>query len=154
VNATAGAVSVAALTAAGADQLSGKVLLDLSNPLDFSQGFPPTLSVVNTESVGERIQSAFPEARVVKTLNTVTAAVMVEPALVPGDHAVFVAGNDPAAKGDATALLGRFGWPAERVVDLGDISAARGTEMYLPLWVRLMRAIDTPLFNVEIRRAN
>jgi predicted dinucleotide-binding enzyme len=153
VNATAGAVSLAALTASGAENLAGKVLLDLSNPLDFSQGFPPTLAVANTDSVGERIQTAFPEARVVKTLNTVGADIMVDPALVPGDHALFVSGNDPAAKAQATELLGRFGWPAERVVDLGDITTARGTEMYLALWVRLMPALGTRQFNVELRRA-
>jgi predicted dinucleotide-binding enzyme len=153
VNATAGGVSLAVLAAAGADNLAGKLLLDLSNPLDFSQGFPPTLSVVNTDSVGEQIQAAHPEARVVKTLNTVAADVMVDPAHVPGEHVIFVSGNDAAAKIEATEFLGRFGWPAERVVDLGDISTARGTEMYLALWVRTMRALDSRHFNIEIRRA-
>ena len=152
VNATAGSVSLAVLEAAGQANLAGKVVVDISNPLDFSQGFPPTLSVVNTDSVGEQLQAAHPEARVVKTLNTVNADVMVDPGLIPGDHAIFVSGNDVAAKVDVTALLGRFGWPAARVVDLGDITTARGPEMYLALWVRTMGALGTPHFNIELRR--
>ena len=153
VNATAGAVSLDVLAAAGAANLDGKVLVDISIPLDFSEGFPPSLSVVNTDSVGEQLQAAHPHVRVVKTLNTVNAAVMVDPDCVPGEHALFVAGNDDGAKAEVTALLGRFGWPAERVLDLGDITNARGTEMYLALWVRLMRALGTPKFNIELRRA-
>ncbi len=99
VNATNGAGSLEALTAAGAENLAGKVLMDIANPLDFSHGFPPSLNPVNTDSLGEQIQRAFPEARVVKTLNTMTASVMVDPASVAGgDHSVFVSGNDAAAK--------------------------------------------------------
>jgi predicted dinucleotide-binding enzyme len=153
VNATSGSVSLAVLEAAGAANLAGKVVIDVSNPLDFSQGFPPTLSVANTDSVAEQLQAAFPDARVVKTLNTVNASIMVEPSLVPGDHALFVSGNDEDAKAQVTKLLGRFGWPAARVVDLGDITTARGPEMYLALWVRLMRALGTPQFNIELRRS-
>jgi predicted dinucleotide-binding enzyme len=152
VNATAGGVSLAALDAAGADNLTAKLLIDVSNSLDFSGGFPPALSVVNTDSVGEQIQAAYPEARVVKTLNTVTADIMGNPGLVPGDHVLFVSGNDPGAKAEATALLGRFGWPAERVVDLGDITTARGTEMYVALWIRLMGPLGGPIFNIELRK--
>jgi predicted dinucleotide-binding enzyme len=152
VNATAGAVSLDVLAAAGAGNLHGKVLIDISNPLDFSQGFPPLLSVSNTDSVAEQIQAAHPHARVVKTLNTVNASVMVDPGSIPGEHALFVAGDDGGAKAEVIALLGRFGWPSERVVDLGDITAARALEMYVILWVRMMRALDTPQFNIEIRR--
>jgi predicted dinucleotide-binding enzyme len=152
VNATAGSVSLAVLEAAGAATLAGKVVIDVSNPLDFSQGFPPRLSVANTDSVAEQLQAAFPDARVVKTLNTVNASIMVEPSLVPGDHALFVSGDDADAKAQVTELLGRFGWPAERIVDLGDITTARGTEMYIAIWVRLMRALGTPQFNIELRR--
>jgi hypothetical protein len=152
VNATSGSVSLDVLAAAGARNLDDKVLIDVSNPLDFSQGFPPSLSVVNTDSVGEQIQAAHPRVRVVKALNTVNASVMVDPGSILGEHVVFVAGNDDGAKAEVTELLGRFGWPAERVVDLGDITAARATEMYLALWVRLMRALDTPQFNIELRR--
>jgi 8-hydroxy-5-deazaflavin:NADPH oxidoreductase len=154
VNATSGSVSLAVLEAAGAANVAGKLLIDVSNPLDFSQGFPPTLTVANTDSVAERLQAAYPDARVVKTLNTVNASVMVEPSAVPGDHVLFVSGNDPDAKAQAVELLGRFGWPAERVVDLGDITTARGPEMYLALWVRLMRALGTPQFNIALTRAS
>jgi predicted dinucleotide-binding enzyme len=152
VNATAGGGSLAALEAAGAENLAGKVVVDVSNALDFSGGFPPVLSVVNTDSLGEQIQAAHPEARVVKALNTVNADVMVNPALVPGEHAIFVAGNDDAAKEDVKALLQRFGWPANAIVDLGDISNARGTEMYLALWIRLYKALGTGHFNIAVLR--
>ena len=113
---------------------------------------PPSLSVCNTDSLGERIQRAFPAARVVKALNTVNSDVMVEPARVPGEHVVFVCGNDSEAKDEATRLLGEFGWPAERGLDLGDVSAARATEMYLPLWLNLMGQLGTPHFNIEVAR--
>jgi predicted dinucleotide-binding enzyme len=153
VNATAGAVSLDVLAAAGAANLDGKVLVDISIPLDFSAGFPPSLSVVNTDSVGEQLQAAHPRVRLVKALNTVNAAVMVDPGSVPGEHVLFIAGDDAGAKAEVTALLGRFGWPADRILDLGDITAARGTEMYLALWIRLMRALGTSKFNIELRRA-
>jgi 8-hydroxy-5-deazaflavin:NADPH oxidoreductase len=151
VNATVGHGAIPALEAAGAANLAGKVLLDISNPLDFSKGFPPFLSVCNTDSLGEQIQRAFPELRVVKTLNTVTAAVMVNPKLVAGgDHTIFVSGNDAGAKKTATEVLQSFGWTD--IVDLGDITTARGTEMYLPLWVRLMSATKTPMFSIKVVR--
>jgi predicted dinucleotide-binding enzyme len=151
-NCTAGTASLEALEAAGADNLEGKPLLDVANPLDFSQGMPPSLSIVNTESLGERIQAAFPGARVVKTLNTVNAGLMVDPDSVPGEHVVFVCGDDDGAKATATELLGELGWPRERVIDLGGIAEARGTEMYLPLWLRLMGALGTAQFNIAIQR--
>ena len=153
VNATAGAASLDALTLAGAEQLAGKVLVDVANPLDFSQGMPPTLTVCNDDSLGEQIQREFPDVRVVKTLNTVTAAVMVEPGLVPGAHTIFVAGNDDGAKAQARELLEELGWPAASILDVGDISAARGLEMYLPLWLRLWGATGTGILNVEVRAA-
>jgi 8-hydroxy-5-deazaflavin:NADPH oxidoreductase len=151
INATAGAASLDALNLAGAEQLAGKVLIDVSNPLDFSQGMPPTLTVCNDDSLGEQIQRAFADVRVVKTLNTVTAAVMVRPALVPGTHTIFVAGDDDAAKAQTGELLQDFGWPAEAILDLGDITAARAMEMYLPLWLRLYGATGTAVLNVEVR---
>ena len=153
INATAGAASLDALRAAGADQLAGKVLVDVSNPLDFSKGMPPTLTVCNDDSLGEQIQQAFPEVRVVKALNTVNASVMVQPSLVPGTHTIFVCGNDDDAKARVAALLEELGWPAESILDLGDIAAARGTEMYLALWLRLWGAKGTGLLNVEVRAA-
>ena len=151
-NCTAGGASLAALHLAGEATLNGKLLIDVANALDFSQGMPPTLSVVNTDSLGEQIQRAFPQVRVVKALNTVTAAVMVDPRQVAdGDHHIFVSGNDAAAKARVAAILRDwFGW--REVIDLGDISTARGTEMYLPLWLQLMGALDTPLFNLKIVR--
>jgi 8-hydroxy-5-deazaflavin:NADPH oxidoreductase len=151
-NCTAGAGSLDALAAAGAENLAGKLIVDTSNPLDFSGG-GPALFTTSTESLGERIQAAFPDARVVKALNTVNNSVMVAPASVPGDHVVFVCGNDDAAKAQARDLLGEFGWTAERVVDLGDISGARGAEMYLILWIRLMQAIG-PGFNIAVLSAS
>jgi hypothetical protein len=151
LNATAGVASLDALRAAGPDNLAGKVLIDVANPLDFSQGMPPRLSVCNDDSLGEQIQRELPDARVVKALNTVNASVMVEPAKVPGDHSIFVCGDDAGAKGEVTALLHEFGWPEGSVVDLGGIDAARGMEMYLPLWLRLFGAAGTPNVNVQLR---
>jgi len=153
VNATAGVASLAALEAAGAGNLAGKVLVDVANPLDFSRGFPPTLSVSNTDSLGEQIQRAFPAARVVKALNTMNANVMVHPAAVPGDHDVFMAGDDAEAKRTVAGLLGEFGWPAESIVDVGGIAGARGLEAYILFWVTLMGAFGTPAFNVKAVRA-
>ncbi|MGV1037134.1 MAG: NADPH-dependent F420 reductase [Candidatus Nanopelagicales bacterium] len=150
INATAGVASLEVLRSVGVDGLAGKVLIDVSNPLDFSHGFPPELSICNTESLAEQIQSAFTKSHVVKALNTVAAGVMVHPEVVPGDHVLFIAGNDQNAKTTTVALLGEFGWPADRIKDLGDISAARGTEMYLPLWLRLMGSLGTANFNVSV----
>jgi predicted dinucleotide-binding enzyme len=150
-NCTSGQASLDALGAAGAETLAGKVLVDVSNPLDFSRGMPPTLSICNDDSLGERIQAAFPEARVVKSLNTVNHQVMTEPGRLPDAHNVFVCGEDGEAKETVTELLVEFGWPRESVVDLGGIEAARGTEMYLPLWLRLMGALGTADFNIQIR---
>jgi predicted dinucleotide-binding enzyme len=152
VNATAGLGSLEALTAAGADNLAGKVLLDIANSLDFSRGMPPTLGVCNTDSLGEQIQRAFPQARVVKSLNTMTAAVMVQPSLVRGPHSVFLSGDDDSAKGVVRQLLESIGWPAGDIIDLGGIQTARGVEMWLPLWVSLMGATGTPIFNLAIVR--
>jgi len=151
-NCTKGEGSLAALKAAGAANLKGKLLLDVSNPLDFSKGMPPSLFVSNTDSLGEQIQRAFPEAKVVKTLNTLNCVLMVEPGkLAGGDHDVFVCGNDAGAKERATAILkGDFGW--KRVIDLGDVTQSRGTESWLALWIRLYGALGTGDFNLKIVR--
>ena len=150
VNATNGAGSIEALETAGEQNLAGKVLIDIANPLDYSQGMPPALLVSNTDSLGEQIQRRFPATRVVKALNTMNAYLMVDPQqLAGGDHTVFVSGNDADAKAQVVALLGSFGW--SDVIDLGDISTARGTEMYLPLWVRIY-ALGSPMFNLKIVR--
>jgi predicted dinucleotide-binding enzyme len=150
VNATAGAASVDVLVSAEAENLTGKVLLDVANPLDFSDGMPPALTVCNTDSLAERIQRTFPETRVVKSLNTVNAAVMVDPAIVPGSHKMFIAGDDAEAKATVSELLLAFGWPAGDLMDLGGIEAARGMEMYLPLWLRLYGATGTAQLNIEV----
>ncbi len=151
-NCTKGEGSLEALRAAGAANLRGKPLLDLSNPLDFSKGFPPTLSVCNHDSLAEQIQRAFPEAKVVKTLNTLTAALMVDPRkLGGGDHDVFVSANDAGAKQVATAILEEdFGW--QRILDLGDLTSARGTEAWLLLWTRLYGALGHANHNLKIVR--
>lgn len=151
VNATNGAGSIAALGAAGQDHLADKVLVDISNPLDFSAGMPPGLFVSNTDSLGEQIQRRFPRTRVVKTLNTLNANLMVDPGqLAGGAHSVFVSGDDHEAKQTVNALLADLGHTD--VIDLGDIATARGTEMYLPLWARLWTALGTPMFNIKIVR--
>jgi len=149
-NCTAGAASLDALHAAGADNLRGKILVDVANPLDFTRGMPPTLFVFGDDSLGERIQRAFPETKVVKALNTVNCNVMVDPSRVKGDHDVFVSGNDAEAKARVVEILRSFGWKS--AIDLGDISTARGTESYLLLWVRLWGALKTPDFNVKVVR--
>lgn len=150
-NCTSGEAALDALAAAGGDNLAGKVLVDVSNPLDFSKGMPPTLSVCNDDSLGERIQATFPGAKVVKSLNTMNNQVMTEPGRLPGAHNVFVCGEDAGAKETVSGLLAEFGWPREAIVDLGGIEAARGTEMYLPLWLRLMGALGTADFNIQVR---
>lgn len=150
VNATNGSATLAALTAAGAANLAGKVVLDVSNPLDFSNGFPPTLTVKDTDSLGEQVQRAFPEARIVKSLNTMNATLMTHPGLLAEPTTVFLSGDDPQAKATVAGLLGEFGWTD--VLDLGDITTARGPEMWLPLWVRVMGPLGGPMFNLRIVR--
>jgi 8-hydroxy-5-deazaflavin:NADPH oxidoreductase len=150
-NCTSGAHSLEALQAAGEENLAGRLLIDVANPLKFGHGPLPALTLPSTDSLGERIQEAFAEARVVKALNTVNCAVMVDPASVPGEHVVFVCGNDESAKAETSRLLGELGWPVGRIIDLGPITAARATEMYLPLWVALMGTVGTARFNIEIR---
>lgn len=152
VNATMGVGSLDAIESAASADLEGKVLLDISNPLDFQAGFPPTLSIKDTDSLAESIQCAFPGLRVVKSLNTMTADVMVHPAQLGGPHDVFLSGDDAVAKAAVVEILAGFGWPAENIVDLGDLSTARGAEMYLPLWLRLMGALGSPAFNIKVVR--
>ena len=150
-NCTSGMASLEVLNAAGEGNLAGKILIDVSNPLDFSKGMPPTLSVSNTDSLGEQIQRAFPRTQVVKTLNTLNAQLMVEPqGLAGGDHDVFLSGNDAGAKGKVKALLQSFGW--KTIHDLGDITTARGTESLLPVWLRLWGALGDANFNFKIVR--
>ena len=150
VNATSGRPPSRCSRLAGAENLAGKPLVDISNPLDFSNGFPPSLFVKDTDSLGEQVQRAFPEAKVVKALNTLTADLMVHPQALGASSTVFVSGDDAAAKATVTELLTSFGH--DDVIDLGGIETARGTEMYLPIWLRLMGALGTAQFNVKVVR--
>lgn len=148
-NCTLGSASLDVLKAAGAEALRGKVLVDVSNPLDFSKGMPPVLYTQPTDSLGEQLQRAFPELKVVKTLNTMSCEVMVDPSRVPGDHDVFVSGNDADAKARVKQLLSEgFGW--KHIIDLGDLTTARGTEAFLPLWLRLWGSLRTGDFNIHV----
>jgi predicted dinucleotide-binding enzyme len=150
-NCTHGMASLEALKQAGAENMKGKILVDIANALDFSKGMPPTLAVCNTDSLGEQIQRTFPDVKVVKTLNTTNCNVMVNPSLVKGDHDMFISGNDAQAKAKVVEILKNwFGWKS--VIDLGDITTARGTEMLLPIWVRLMGVYQSPNFNFKIVR--
>jgi hypothetical protein len=152
-NCTNGNASLEALNAAGAENLAGKVLVDVANALDFSHGRPPLVGVSTGDSVGEQIQRAFPETKVVKALNTVNANVMIDPSIVPGEHNLFMSGNDEQAKAQVAELLQTFGWPAERILDLGDITGARGQEMYVALWVRLVGVAGGASFNIRVSAA-
>jgi predicted dinucleotide-binding enzyme len=147
VNATGGGVSLDALASV---DLDGKVLLDISNPLDFSAGFPPTLSVKDTDSLAEQIQRAHPQSRVVKSLNTVNGAVMVDPSRLAEPTTIFLAGDDPEARALVRSVLAEFGWID--IVEFDKLEAARGLEMWLPLWVRLMSNLGTADFNLKLVR--
>ena len=150
INGTRGDTSLAMLSGLAAE-LRGKILLDVSNPLDFSQGFPPHLTVSNTDSLAEQIQRALPDTFVIKSLNTVNCAVMIEPSRVPGHHSVFVSGNDRHAKGRVMDFLRSLGWVS--IIDLGDITSARAAEQLLPLWVRLLGVLGTADFNIAVMKA-
>ena len=147
---TNGLATLDVLDLAGNENLAGKVLVDVSNPLDFSQGFPPTLSVKDTDSLAEQLQRAHPKALVVKALNTMNASVMVRPDTLSEPSSVFVSGDDAEAKATVTGLLESFGHTD--VIDLGDLITARGAEMYLPLWLRLMGSLGTASFNIKVVR--
>ncbi len=151
LNCTNGTAALDALAAAGDENLSGKVLIDVTNPLTFETG-RLTLTVCNTDSLGEQIQRAHPEARVVKTLNTMANEVMIHPEQVPGRHSVFVSGDDAEAKQHVAGMLESFGWPPESIVDLGGIETARGTEMFLVLWISMMQAFGDRTYNINVVR--
>jgi 8-hydroxy-5-deazaflavin:NADPH oxidoreductase len=153
INATHGSGSIEALKAVGKDKLRHKIILDIANPLDFSKGMPPSLFICNTDSLGERIQNEFPDSNVVKSLNTMNCQIMMNPSIVDGDHDVFMSGNSSDAKKEIKSLLVSLGWKEANIIDLGDISTARGTEMLLPLWIRLMGALGTAQFNFHVSRS-
>ncbi len=150
INATNGTGTLAAFQLAGKENVRGKVIIDISNPLDFSKGFPPSLFVSNTDSLGEQLQKALPDSHVVKSLNTMTVFVQVNPAVVPGDHTVFLGGNNAGAKEKVKDLLRIYGWIDKNMIDVGDITTSRGVEQVLPLWVRLYGTLQTPMFNFNV----
>jgi predicted dinucleotide-binding enzyme len=147
-NCTSGQVSLEVLQLAGRENLSGKILVDVANPLDFSNGMPPSLSICNTDSLGETLQRQFPDVKVVKTLNTMNCQLMVNPSTLSEETSIFISGNDEAAKLVVKKLLNDFGW--KEIMDLGDITTARGTEQLLPIWIRMMVSLGTPMFNFRI----
>ncbi len=130
--------------------VDGKTIVDVTNPLDFSKGMPPSLLVCNTDSLGERLQSAFPQANIVKTLNIVNCELMVSPQKCGGEPTMFLCGNSAEAKKEALSILRQFGW--KDVIDLGDITNARGTEMMLPIWLRTWAATGSPHFAFKVIR--
>ncbi|MHB8580668.1 MAG: NADPH-dependent F420 reductase [Ignavibacteriaceae bacterium] len=153
INATHGARSIDVLNLSDPKNLNGKILIDISNPLDFSKGMPPILipSLSNNNSLGEEIQKTFPEVKVVKTLNTMWCGLMVNPAMInQGNHTNFICGNDDQAKQEVRVLLKEFGWKDENILDLGDITAARGMEGILPIWLRIMVSTKNGAFNFKI----
>ena len=150
INATNGKNTLSALELVNNDHLKGKTLLDLSNPLDFSNGMPPSLFVSNTDSLAERIQRAYPETHVVKSLNTLTASLMLNPERIEGDHVVFVCGNEDSAKANVKELLQSAGWTNKNILDLGDITGSRGMEQSLPLWIRIWGTLGTVNFNFNV----
>jgi len=155
INATSGGSSIEVLKHAGEKNLSGKILIDISNPLDFSKGMPPSLlpGLNNTNSLGEEIQKTFPASRVVKTLNTMWCGLMVNPGMIGGGkHVNYICGNDADAKAQVRGLLKTLGWSDENLMDIGDIAGSRATESTLPIWLRLMGTLQTGAFNFSIVR--
>lgn len=153
LNVVEGKSCIGALQQAGAKNLEGKILVDVSNPLDFSEGMPPFLipELSNTNSLGEEIQKTFPGTKVVKALNTMWVGLQVNPALIAGgEHSAFICGNDADAKSNVRSLMKEFGWKDENILDLGDISSSRGMEAILPLWLRVMGAKQSGAFNFKI----
>lgn len=152
INCTKGDSAVAVLSN-GKNSLTNKIVIDIANPLDFSNGMPPCLipSLSNTWSLGEEIQKNFPEAKVVKTLNTMWCGLMVNPKMIgEGNHLNYICGNDAAAKEMVIGLLEEFGWKKENILDLGDISNSRATEAVLPIWLRVWGVTKNGAFNFRI----
>ena len=151
-NCTKGIFALDVLKMAGQENLKGKILIDVSNPLDFSKGMPPTLTISNTDSLAEQVQNLLPDTHVVKALNTMNCNLMLNPSLVAGNHNAFLSGNDEGSKEKVKTLLQTVGWSSENIIDLGDISTARGTEMLLPIWIRLWGALGTDKFNFYVQK--
>ena len=152
-NCTAGSHSLEALKRAGEDNLNGKILIDVANPLDYSHGLPPTLTIDNTSSLGEEIQKIFPKVKVVKALNTLWCELMVNPDMLNGgDHDIFICGDDEDAKKQVKGLLASFGWKEKNMIDLGHIAKARGPEMYIALWLSIFSSTNDSKFNIKVVR--
>ena len=149
-----GAFALDAIRSMNRDSLEHKIVVDVTNPLDFSHGMPPRVleGLGNHNSLGEEIQKALPHSSVVKALNTVTAKLMVAPKLVnKGDHHLFICGNDAEAKNKVKHfLVDNFGWKPANLLDLGDITASRTMEAYVPFWVTLMQSVGSPMFNIKL----
>jgi predicted dinucleotide-binding enzyme len=124
-----------AIAAAGPDRFSGKVVIDATNPLDFSRGFPPKLSITGEDSLGERIQRALPNAKVVKAFNTIGNAYFVDPSFSEGQPTMLIAGDDEGAKRTVHDALADFGW--SDTVDIGGIEGARELEAICIAWVKI-----------------
>jgi 8-hydroxy-5-deazaflavin:NADPH oxidoreductase len=153
VNATDGDGSLDALQAAGAENLAGKTLLDIANAGSFDEEHNFVLTYANDDSLAEEIQRAFPDLKVVKALNTMHRLLMTNPGALPAPTTALVCGNDEQAKAEVLGLLRDLGWKPENVIDLGDLTAARATEMFVSLWVRLNSALDRQLFGVAVVRS-
>ena len=151
-NCTKGESALEVFKQAGIDKFNGKVIVDISNPLDFSKGMPPALipEYTNSNSLGEEIQKLLPGANVVKTLNIVNCEVMVNPMKSGGDATMFMSGNNDESKTTVKTFLNQFGWTD--IIDLGDITTARGTEMLLPMWLRIFMATGNGYFAFKIIR--
>jgi 8-hydroxy-5-deazaflavin:NADPH oxidoreductase len=153
LNALQGAVTLTVIDGVDKSLFDDKILMDISNPLDFSKGFPPSLipELQNTNSLSEEIQKLVPSAKVIKTLSTMWCGLMVNPMMIGnGDHNAFIAGNDAEAKAKTKEILASFGWITNNILDLGDITKARGVEMYLPLWLSIYGATNNGAFNIKI----
>lgn len=150
INATEGAVSMLALEETGDENLQGKIILDLALPLSYAPGRPPRLAFANDDSLGEQIQRAFPTAQVVKTLNTMSYTVMLNPSILPGSHNAFLSGESNEAKETIAGLLTEFGWPAGDIIDLGGIETSRATEMYATLLFQLSKVKGNYDFNISV----
>ncbi|WP_299705394.1 NAD(P)-binding domain-containing protein [uncultured Pontibacter sp.] len=151
-NCTKGEAALEVFKMADIENFKGKTIIDISNPLDFSKGMPPSLipELSNTNSLGEKIQKLLPEANVVKTLNIVNCEVMVDAKKSGGDPTMFMSGNSAEAKEEVKGMLQQFGWTD--IIDLGDITTARGTEMMLPIWIRTWMATGNGYFAFKIVR--
>jgi predicted dinucleotide-binding enzyme len=155
ISCTDGMHSMEALESVGADPIRNKILIDVSNPLQQNKDGSMILGICNTDSLGEQIQKAFPFARVVKALNTVNCEIMVDPSRVSGDHNLFICGNDANAKREVAKYLNEwFGWKIDNIIDVGDITAARATEMMMPLWMRLWKTLGSLHFNLRVIRGH